>query len=80
MDRLIGPVQFHLKNYRSYALGWTEDRTGPRLSIPDEFGPWRLCLPDIPYRKTVIHNNDDLVIAGHPGYMKTYAKIARAYY
>ena len=46
----------------------------------DEFGPWRLCLPDIPYRKTVIHNNHDLVIAGHPGYTKTYAKIARAYY
>src|SRR5204862_7061937 len=36
----------------------------------DEFGPWRLCLPDIPYRKTVIHNNHDLVIAGHPGYTK----------
>jgi transposase InsO family protein len=46
----------------------------------DEFGPWRLCLPDIPYRKTVIHNNHDLAIAGHPGYTKTYAKIARAYY
>ena len=36
----------------------------------DEFGPWRLCLPDIPYHKTVIHNNHDLVIAGHPGYTK----------
>src|SRR5213078_3120564 len=46
----------------------------------DEFSPWRLCLPDIPYRKTVIHNNHDLAIAGHFGYIKTYAKIARAYY
>ena len=34
MDRLIGPVRLHLKNRRSYALGWTKDRTGPRLSIP----------------------------------------------
>ena len=46
----------------------------------DEFSPWRLCLPDIPYRKIVIHNNHDLAIAGHPGYIKTYAKIARTYY
>jgi Reverse transcriptase (RNA-dependent DNA polymerase)/RNase H-like domain found in reverse transcriptase/Integrase zinc binding domain/Chromo (CHRromatin Organisation MOdifier) domain/Aspartyl protease len=46
----------------------------------DEFGPWRLCLPDIPYRKTVIHDNHDLAIAGHPGYIKTYSKIARTYY
>ena len=46
----------------------------------DEFGSWRLCLPDIPYRKTVIHDNHDLAIAGHPGYIKTYSRIARAYY
>jgi transposase InsO family protein len=46
----------------------------------DEFSPWRLCLPDIPYRKIVIHNNHDLAIAGHSGYIKTYAKIARVYY
>ena len=46
----------------------------------DEFGPWRLCLPDIPYRKTVIHDNHDLTIAGHPGYIKTYSRIARIYY
>src|SRR5215510_7358141 len=46
----------------------------------DEYGPWRLCLPDIPYRETVIHDNHDLAIAGHPGYIKTYAKIARTYY
>jgi hypothetical protein len=39
----------------------------------DEFGPWRLCLPDIPYRETVIHDNHDLAKAGHPGYMKTYS-------
>src|SRR4029453_14147149 len=46
----------------------------------DEFGPWRLCLPDIPYRETVVHDNHDLAIAGHPGYFKTYSKIARTYY
>ena len=46
----------------------------------DEFGSWRLCLPDIPYRETVIHDNHDLAIAGHPGYIKTYSKIARTYY
>ena len=28
----------------------------------------------------MIHNNHDLAIAGHSGYIKTYAKIARAYY
>src|SRR5437667_12781206 len=38
MDRLIGPVRLHLKNRRSYALGWIEDRTGPRLSIPGSLG------------------------------------------
>ena len=46
----------------------------------DEFGLWRLCLSDIPYRKTVVHDNHDLAIAGHPGYIKTYSRIARAYY
>jgi hypothetical protein len=46
----------------------------------DEFGSWRLCLPDIPYRKAVIHDNHDLAIAGHPGYIKTYSRIARTYY
>ena len=46
----------------------------------DEFGSWRLCLPDIPYRETVIHDNHDLAIAGHPGYIKTYSRIARVYY
>ena len=46
----------------------------------DEFGSWRLCLPDIPYRKTVIHDNHDLAIAGHPGFIKTYSRIARDYY
>src|SRR5947207_2624401 len=46
----------------------------------DEFGSWRLCLPDIQYRNTMIHDNHDLAIAGHPGYIKTYSKIARTYY
>lgn len=36
-----------------------------------EFVCWRLCLPDIAYRKTVIHDNHDLAIAGYPGYLKT---------
>lgn len=46
----------------------------------DEYSPWRLCLPKTPFRNTVIHDNRDLAIAGHPGYAKTYAKIARTYY
>ena len=46
----------------------------------DEYEPWRLCLPDTPYRKQVIHENHDLPIAGHPGYIQTYAKISRLYY
>ena len=46
----------------------------------DEYEPWRLCLPDTPYRKKVIHENHDLAIAGHPGFIQTYAKIARLYY
>ena len=46
----------------------------------DEYEPWRLCLPDIEYRNTVIHENHDLSIAGHPGFVQTYSKIARSYY
>jgi hypothetical protein len=46
----------------------------------DEYEHWRLCLPDIPYRQQVIHDNHDLAIAGHPGFVQTYSKIARLYY
>src|SRR5438045_7082468 len=46
----------------------------------DEFGSWRLCLPDIQYRKTMIHDSHDLAIAGHLGYIKTYSRIAWTYY
>ena len=46
----------------------------------DEFGPWRLCLPNIQYRNTMIHDNHDLAIAGHSGYIKTYSRIAWIYY
>jgi hypothetical protein len=46
----------------------------------DEYEPWRLCIPDIPYRNTIIHENHDLPIAGHPGFVQTYSKIARSYY
>jgi hypothetical protein len=46
----------------------------------DEYSPWRLCLPKTPFRDTVIHDNHDLAIAGHPRYAKTYAKIARTDY
>jgi len=46
----------------------------------DEYEPWRLCLPDTPYRKQIIHDNHDLPIAGHPGFIQTYSKIARLYY
>jgi hypothetical protein len=46
----------------------------------DEYEPWRLCLPDIPYRDMIIHENHDLAIAGHPGFIQTYNKIARSYF
>ena len=46
----------------------------------DEYQEWRLCLPDIKYRETIIHENHDLAIAGHPGFVQTYNKIARSYY
>ena len=46
----------------------------------DEYESWRLCLPDTPYRKQIIHENHDLSIAGHPGFIQTYAKIARLFY
>ena len=46
----------------------------------DETEPWRLCLPETPFRDTVIHENHDLPIAGHPGFVQTYSKIARSYY
>jgi len=46
----------------------------------DETEPWRLCLPDTEFRRTIIHENHDLPIAGHPGFVQTYSKIARAYY
>jgi hypothetical protein len=46
----------------------------------DEYSPWRLYLPDIPFRERVIHDNHDLTIVGYPGYAKTYSKIAWNYY
>ena len=35
------------------------------------------CLFDILYRKKIIHDNNDLPIAGHPGFIQTYAKIVK---
>jgi hypothetical protein len=35
----------------------------------DEYEPWRLCTPDILYRNTIIYENHDLPIAGHPGFV-----------
>ena len=46
----------------------------------DEYEPWRLYLPNIEYWNTVIHENHDLPIADHPGFVQTYNKIARSYY
>jgi hypothetical protein len=46
----------------------------------DECEPWRLCIPDISYRNTVIHENHNLPIAGHPDFVQIYSKIARSYY
>ena len=46
----------------------------------DEYEPWRLCIPDILYRNTIIHDNHDLPITDRPGFVQTYSKIARSYY
>jgi hypothetical protein len=34
-------------------------------SRTEEYEPCRLCLPDIPYRKKVIQDNQDLAIIEH---------------
>ena len=46
----------------------------------DEYEPWRLCIPNISYRNMVIHENHDLSIADHLGFIQIYSKIARSYY
>jgi hypothetical protein len=46
----------------------------------DEYESWRLVLPNIPYRQKVIHENHNLAISGHPGFIQTYSKMARLYY
>jgi RNase H-like domain found in reverse transcriptase len=46
----------------------------------DEYESWRLVLLNIPYRQKVIHENHNLAIAGYPGFIQTYSKIARLYY
>jgi hypothetical protein len=46
----------------------------------DETSDWRLCLPNCQIRDDIIHDNHDARIAGHPGIIKTYSNIARAYY
>ena len=46
----------------------------------DEYEPWRLRIPNISYRNIVIHENHDLSIAGHSGFVQIYSKIARSYY
>ena len=46
----------------------------------DEYEPWQLCLPEIKYREIVIHENHNLPIAGHSGFVQTYSKITRSYY
>jgi Integrase zinc binding domain len=46
----------------------------------DGTADWRLCLPKCRLRDEIIHDNHDSKIAGHPGIIKTYSNIARAYY
>jgi hypothetical protein len=46
----------------------------------DEYEPWWLVLPNIPYRQRVVHENHNLAISGHPGFIQTYSKMARLYY
>ena len=46
----------------------------------DEIEPWQLCLPDMEFWRTIIHENYDLPIAGHSRFVQTYSKITWAYY
>src|ERR1700737_1588386 len=46
----------------------------------DEYSNWRLCVPAGTIRNAILHDNHDADIAGHPGILKTYSNIARAYY
>ena len=75
LENLIKEVERQEESTKRYTI-----ENGLLYYRTDEFEPWRLCLPDIPHRETVIHDNHDLAIAGHPGYIKTYSKIARTYY
>jgi hypothetical protein len=75
LGKLIKEVEKHEEPTKRYTV-----EKGLLYYRTDEYGHWRLCLPDIQYRKTVIHDNHDLAIAGHPGFIKTYSKIARTYY
>ena len=65
---------------REESMKWYMIEKGLLYYRMDEFGSWRLCFSDIPYRKIVIHDNHDLIIAGYLGYIKTYSRIARNYY
>jgi hypothetical protein len=46
----------------------------------DETSDWRLCLPNCQIRDEIIYDNYDAKITGHPGIVKTYSNVARAYY
>jgi hypothetical protein len=46
----------------------------------DEYSDWRLCIPKGQIRETILHDNHEAPIAGHPGRLKTYSNIARTYY
>ena len=46
----------------------------------DEYSDWRLCVPASKIREAILHDNHDSDIARHPGRMKTYSNVARAYY
>lgn len=44
------------------------------------FHDGRLCVPDGPTRRRILHDCHDATIAGHLGVKKTVARIARSYY
>jgi len=46
----------------------------------DEYEPWCLILPKTPYQDKIVYENHSFPITGHPGFVQTYAKIARLYY
>ena len=72
LDNLIKKMKKRKESTKRYTI-----EKGLLYYRTNEFGSWKLCLPNIQYHNTMIHDNHDL---GYSGYIKTYSRIARIYY